>query len=114
MIKRIAAIAFIWLCTTFAWMILGSTIESRTQSSGEKLDWKVGSTWGTRQQQLPPSAQFWITQNKTEQREVDGKQVERTEQVTYAHELPLESSQIGVGLNLAHRKKGLLWYSTYA
>lgn len=114
MIKRIAAIAFIWLCTTFAWMILGSTIDSRTQSSGEKLDSKVGSTWGTKQEQLPPSAQFWITQNKTVQREINGKQVERTEQITYAHELPLESSHIDVDLNLAHRQKGLLWYSTYA
>lgn len=114
MIKRIAAIAFIWLCTTIAWMILGSTIDSRTQASGEKLDSKVGSTWGTTQQQLPPSGQFWITQSKTVQREVAGKQVERTEQVTYAHELPLESSQIDVDLNLAHRQKGLLWYSTYA
>ena len=114
MTKRIAAIAFIWLCTTFAWIILGSTIDSRTQSSGEKLDSKVGSTWGTKQEQLPPLAQFWVTENKTVQREVDGKKVQRTEQLTYAHELPLESSQIGVGLDLAHRQKGLLWYSTYA
>lgn len=114
MAKRIAAIAFIWLCTTFAWIILGSTIDSRTQSSGEKLDSKVGSTWGTKQEQLPPLAQFWVTENKTVQREVDGKKVQRAEQLTYAHELPLESSQIGVGLDLAHRQKGLLWYSTYA
>jgi len=28
-------------------------------------------------------------------------------------DLPLESSHINVGLNLEHRQKGLLWYSTY-
>lgn len=114
MTKRIAAIAFIWLCTTVAWMILGQTISSRTYSSGEKLDSKVGSTWGTRQQQLPPSATFWTTEDKSVQREVEGKTVVRTEQLTYTHELPLESSQIDVDLDLAHRQKGMLWYSTYA
>ena len=33
MIRRIAAISFIFICTTIAWMILGSTIYSRTGSS---------------------------------------------------------------------------------
>lgn len=114
MTKRIAAIVFIWLCTTVAWMILGGTISSRTNSSDEKLDPKVGSTWGTKQQQLPPSAAFWTTENRSVQREIDGKTVIRTEPGTYAHELPLESSRIDVALDLAHRQKGLLWYSTYA
>lgn len=27
--------------------------------------------------------------------------------------LPLESSRVNVDLNLEHRQKGLLWYSTY-
>ena len=113
MSKRIAAVAFIWLCTTIAWMILGQTIFSRTYSSDEKLQSKVGSTWGTKQEQVPPCAQYWITENKIVEREVEGKKVMRTEQLTYGHDLELDSSRIDVDLNLNHRQKGLLWYSTY-
>jgi inner membrane protein involved in colicin E2 resistance len=94
-------------------MILGQTIFSRTYSSDEKLQSKVGSTWGTKQEQLPPSAQYWTTENKTIEQEIDGKKVVRTKQVTYAHELALGSSRVDVDLNLAHRQKGLLWYGTY-
>ena len=32
---------------------------------------------------------------------------------TVVTELPLESSRINVDLDLQHRQKGLLWYSTY-
>ena len=32
---------------------------------------------------------------------------------TVVTELPLESSKINVDLDLQHRQKGLLWYSTY-
>lgn len=114
MFKRISAIAFIWVCTTVAWMVLGGTIFSRTYSSDDKLQSKVGSTWGTKQQQLPPNACYSTTEEKTVEREVDGKKVVRTESLTYAHELSLDSSRIDVDLDLAHRQKGLLWYSTYA
>ncbi|HWC18994.1 MAG TPA: inner membrane CreD family protein [Terriglobales bacterium] len=113
MSKRIAAVAFIWLCTTIAWMILGQTIFSRTYSSDEKLQSKVGSTWGTKQEQVPPVAQYWTAENKIVEREIEGKKVVRTEQLTYCHDLELDSSRIDVDLNLAHRQKGLLWYSTY-
>jgi len=111
--KRISAIAFIWICTTVAWMILGGTIFWRTYSSDDKLQSKVGSTWGTKQQQLPPSARYWKTEQRSVEREIDGKKVVRTEPLTYAHDLPLGSSRIDVDLDLAHRQKGLLWYSTY-
>jgi len=112
--KRISAIALIWVCTTVAWMILGGTIFWRTYSSDHKLQSKVGSTWGTKQQQLPPNACYWTTEEKTVEREVEGKKVLRTEPLTYAHELSLDGSRINVDLDLAHRQKGLLWYGTYA
>ena len=114
MFKRISAIAFIWVCTTVAWMVLGGTIFSRTYSSDDKLQSKVGSTWGTKQQQLPPNACYWTNEERAVESEVDGKKVVRTEHLTYAHELSLDSSRIDVDLDLAHRQKGLLWYSTYA
>jgi hypothetical protein len=43
----------------------------------------------------------------------DGKKVERTVNETVSHALPLEGSRIQVRLQLEHRQKGLLWFSTY-
>ena len=114
MTKRIGAIAFIWLCTTVAWMILAETISSRTYTSDEKLQSKVGSTWGTKQEQSPPTAYYWTTEEKKTETEFNDKKTVRTEQVTVGHDLPPQSSRIDVDLDLNHRQKGLLWYSTYA
>ncbi|MGA3044070.1 MAG: inner membrane CreD family protein [Bryobacteraceae bacterium] len=94
MIQRIAAIAFILSCTSVGWLILGGTIEHRTYQSDGKLRLGVASIWGSPQEQGPPSASYMVPQ---------GRQVE----------LPLDSSRIKVALDLAHRQKGLLWYSTY-
>jgi hypothetical protein len=90
MIKRILAIAAILGCTSIAWFILGGTIVSRTQASGVRLNSGVVSTWGAPQEQRPPVA-----------REKSGSV------------LPAASSRVNVALNLEHRQKGLLWYSTY-
>ncbi len=115
MLKRIAAIVFIFVCTAIAWGILGGTIFSRTYSprSGS-LSGAVASNWGTPQTQVPPSASYSVSQVKTEFHSEDGKTISRdvTEQIE--HPLPLESSRVDVQLNLEHRQKGLLWYSTYA
>jgi len=109
MLKRIAAIAFIFICTAIAWGILGGTIFSRTYSprSGS-LSGTVASNWGTSQTQVPPSAAYFTEQSKTDTRVEDGKTISRqvTEQV--AHPLPLERSRIDVTLNLDYRQKGLL------
>jgi len=115
MIKRIAAIAFIFICTAIAWGILGGTIFSRTYSPrSDNPSGAVVSNWGAPQTQVPPSAAYFVEQSKTETRVEDGKTISRqvTEQV--AHPLPLERSRIDVTLNLDYRQKGLLWFSTYA
>lgn len=56
MIKRIAAITFIFLCTAFAWGVLGATIFQRTYESGSFSESRVASTWGAPQNQIPPAA----------------------------------------------------------
>ena len=56
MTKRILAIAFIFICTSVAWVVLGATIFNRTQSSDQRLRGRVGSTWGTSQAQQAPVA----------------------------------------------------------
>jgi hypothetical protein len=100
MLKRIAAIAFILICTAIAWAILGSTIFDRTRNSTGELASKVEATWGAPQRQDPPSA-FYV--------EPDANKPS----ATVERPLPLESSRVRVAFDLDHRQKGLLWYATY-
>jgi hypothetical protein len=93
MAKRIAAVCVIYVLTAFAWMFLAGSVEDRTGDARGRLEGKVASSWGSAQQQSAPRA--W---GKSE---------------TSAQRLPLESSKIDVSLDLEHRQKGLLWYSTY-
>jgi hypothetical protein len=59
MVKRIVAVAFIFLSTSVAWAILGATIFSRTYSShADDLKSRVASSWGTAQEQFPPTATY--------------------------------------------------------
>jgi Inner membrane protein CreD len=118
MTKRIAALFVIFTGATLAWMVLGATIFARTESLESLSGSRVESTWGSAQWQKPPAATWEET--RTEMREVsrdDEKGIagKRLEKVTYRRqvELPLEQSRIKVNIFLDHRKKGLLWYSTY-
>ena len=113
MIKRIAAIIFIFLCTAFAWAILGTTIFQRTYSSDSSSESRVASTWGAPQNQAPPTASYEETVPKKEVSTENGKKIELVTQEKVTTVLPLESSHLNVDLNLEHRQKGLLWYSTY-
>jgi len=113
-IRRIAAISFIFLCTTIAWMILGSTISSRTNSSNEQLQGHVASTWGTVQEQSPAAACYKKTEISAVTEEDHGRTLIRNDKVERMIGLPLDFSRINVNLQLDHRQKGLLWYSTYS
>jgi inner membrane protein involved in colicin E2 resistance len=113
MIKRIAAITFIFLCTAFAWGILGATIFQRTYASDSESESRVASTWGSPQNQAPPTASFDETVPKKEVTTENGRKIETVTEEKVTTALPLESSHINVDLNLEHRQKGLLWYSTY-
>jgi len=113
MIKRIAAIIFIFLCTAIAWAILGATIFQRTYDSGSASDSRVASTWGAPQNQLPPTASYEEMVPKKEVKTENGRKIETVTQEEVTTDLPLESSHLNVDLNLEHRQKGLLWYSTY-
>jgi inner membrane protein involved in colicin E2 resistance len=113
MIKRIAAIVFIFLCTAVAWAILGTTIFQRTYSSDSSSEGRVASTWGAPQNQLPPTASYEEIVPRKEVSTETGKKIERVIQDKFTNALALESSHLSVDLNLEHRQKGLLWYSTY-
>ncbi|HEV7890398.1 MAG TPA: hypothetical protein VGP08_07155, partial [Pyrinomonadaceae bacterium] len=113
MLKRIIAIAFIFLCATFAWAVLGATIFSRTYDSGQSLDGRVALLWGAPQSQSPPTAASERSTPKVTETLVNGQKQLVTEYVTTMEPLQLESSRVDAGLGLEHRQKGLLWYSTY-
>jgi inner membrane protein involved in colicin E2 resistance len=114
LLRQIAALTFIFLCTTVAWIILASTILYRTHNSDEQLKGRVGSTWGTTQEQAPPTAAYVKTEIVPSTTIENGRTIVRNENAKSYVNLPLESSRIKVNLNLDHRQKGLLWYSTYA
>lgn len=111
--KRIAAIVFIYACTCLAWVILGGTIYSRTYTSQSRLRDKVASAWGSPQQQSPPAASYRKTVIRKVTTVVNGKKQETVSEEQVTVPLPLESSRMDVALDLDHRQKGLLWYSTY-
>ena len=113
MTKRIIAITFIFICTSVAWGILGGTIFSRTYDSGLVSSPQVASLWGTRQNQAPPTASFHTKLEKKVETYENGVKVVKPYFEEFDTPLPLESSRIKVDLDLEHRQKGLLWYSTY-
>ena len=113
MIRHIAALIFIFICTTIAWIVLGATIMERTGNSNDRLGGHVASTWGTAQVQAPPTATLSWWETVTKKTEENGKEVVRTERVERTCLFPLNSTSANVNLALDYRQKGLLWYSTY-
>jgi inner membrane protein involved in colicin E2 resistance len=113
MVKRIAAVAFVFICTSIAWAILGSTIFMRTYSLDNQLKGRVTSSWGRAQAQAPPTAGY---EQATEQNVTvpeDGVSVTRRKLKKKWMALPLQRSRVNADLNIGYRQKGLLWYSTY-
>jgi len=113
MARRITAIAFIFVCTTIAWMVLGSTLFIRSNTADSMLRGRVQSTWGAAHEQFPPSATWEEPSTTTETVTENGRLVTRTAPHSTSVPLPLEQSRIQVNLQLQHRQKGLRWFSTY-
>jgi len=116
---RLLAIGFIFCCTAIAWSILGTSVVQRTGQSDERLAQEVARLWGGRHDQPAPRA--WVERPKqvresVQDKDAAGKVGTRTvtKTVTEQAALPLDSSRIAVGLQLDQRRKGLLWYDTYA
>jgi inner membrane protein involved in colicin E2 resistance len=111
--KRILVLSFIFICTTIAWVILGATIFQRTYGLDDSLRSKVSSSWGTAQVQEPAGAFFQYETQEEEKHWESGDLKTRLVTVTKKIFLPLDSTRANVALELEHRQKGLLWYSTY-
>jgi inner membrane protein involved in colicin E2 resistance len=113
MVKNIIAIVLIFLCAAVAWAILGATIFQRTYFADNVAKERVESLWGAPQQQLPPTAFYKKTETKIAESIENGKTIQRKTEEEKTVPLSLEGSRIIVGIDLEHRQKGLLWYSTY-
>ncbi|HLW51575.1 MAG TPA: inner membrane CreD family protein [Candidatus Angelobacter sp.] len=111
--KRILALSFIFVCTAAAWMVLGGTIFTRTYGVDDSLRSRVSSTWGTPQIQGPPGASYKHEVRVKRDVVEYGHPKAIVEIVSENVPLPLVSTRANVGLELDHRQKGLLWYSTY-
>ena len=128
MTKRLIAIAFIYVCTSVAWVVLGTTVFQRSESSDRRLRGRVSSTWGTPQNQHAPTGFV----EKTETQVVSPAMVRppsqpgtttpaipdrvapaRVEVVRTRVPMALEQTRASVAFDLDHRQKGLLWYATY-
>src|SRR3974377_1588912 len=98
MIKRLLAIAFIFICTSIAWLILGTTVMIRSGAAGDRLRGRVESIWGAPQAQSAPVAEYALPVIETEVVKGSGKQetVERTRYQT--HTVRPSSSEIAVEL----------------
>jgi hypothetical protein len=122
MIKRIAGVVLVFIATTFAWVVLGTTVAVRTSTQDGSLRSEVGQLWGSPQRQKAPSVSYEIPKPVPKSNSV-GAGPTNARVATLApsspptesikHEVPLESSDVDVALDLEHRRKGLLWYSTY-
>ena len=114
MLRRILAIAFIYGCAAVAWLALGATIFARTHRSDAVLRGRVASTWGAAQEQVAPSGSVERVSTRHVEADESGKRVVRTVEERETLQLPLERSRVRARIGLAHRRKGLLWYSTYS
>ncbi len=119
MTRRILGIIAVWVAVAAAWMILGSSVTIRTVGTGQRLEREVSALWGSAQQQVAPTLTFrWPEQLEEKHVEnpgtPDAKVVLREKTVWREERRILDGSNLDVGLSLDQRRKGLLWYSTYA
>ncbi|MBP7148973.1 MAG: inner membrane CreD family protein [Acidobacteria bacterium] len=118
MVRRLIAIALVYMLVCLAWFALAASVSFRTYHQEGGLKTQVAALWGDEQEQLSPELVFtWpeIVVDK-EVVEADGgerKQVSRQREVWKEASVILDSSRVRVDLDLDQRRKGLLWYSTY-
>ena len=117
MTQRIVAIGSIYIGITVAWIILGATVQFRTETQDDKLKSAVSSLWGVPQRQQAPRI-YWlerVTHAETSAMGAEasamGKPASRM--VEERRSLNLKGSRIEVDLSMEHRRKGLLWYAVY-
>jgi inner membrane protein involved in colicin E2 resistance len=108
-IKKLIAIAIIYIASFIAWMILGVSNLTRTNDSFRALKSQVMNLYGDAVIINAPECYSHIKSLKEEL--VDGKKItkESVEKETYEP----SRSEIQIDINLDQRKKGNLWFPTF-
>jgi inner membrane protein involved in colicin E2 resistance len=78
-----------------------------------KLRTAVGQLWGTTQRQVAPYVFYQTSKDKKVTTVIGNETIVETRAVITDHPVAIEGSTIDVSIDLDHRRKGLLWYSTY-
>ena len=115
--KRFLAIAVIWMGCTVAWLILGGTLNLRTDSLSGSLNNQVNALWGPPGRQAPPVAVYQRidqTEEVTVEQRPEGN-VKRIVQHETRVDVPLllDASNVHARLTLEQQRKGLIWFPTY-
>jgi inner membrane protein involved in colicin E2 resistance len=117
-VRKLFAIAGIFLGTSAAWAILGASLVARTGEFDSRLEHEVHALWGAPQRQLAATATLLRPAVETEvleNKDASGK-VTRTEtRKDVLSQVPLapDATRAAADVRLEHRQKGLLWYATY-
>ncbi|MEO6598824.1 MAG: inner membrane CreD family protein [Polyangiaceae bacterium] len=116
--KRFLAIAVIWLGCTVAWLILGGTLNLRTDSLSGSLNNEVNALWGPPGRQAPPLANYPridTSEEVTVEQRPEGN-VRKVVQHETKVDVPLrlDASDVHAKLNLEQQRKGLMWFPTYS
>ena len=120
MLQRMLAIAAVFVLVSAAWAVLGGSVLQRTNSIDSTLSEEVSALWGSKQTQVSPQVLFtWEeetaeTQNIEDAATKQARVVTTTKKVGHQRTVILDQSKLDVDLRMHHRKKGLLWYATYA
>ncbi len=117
-VRRLFAIAGIFLGTSAAWAILGTSLVARSGEFDSRLEQEVHALWGAPQRQLAATAALdrpSVETEVVESRDATGKvtRSETRKDVVHAQILSPESTRASADVQLEHRQKGLLWYATY-
>ena len=106
MTRTILALIAIFLCTTAAWTILGTTIHARTYSADSRLGTRVESSWGREQTQAPPVATTPRIVKRVVEETSGGTTVTKSINEIVLDVLPPEQSRVRAAIDLEQRKKG--------
>lgn len=113
-VRRLLAIAAIFILASVAWLILGTSLVARTGEFDARLRKDVARLWGGAHRQVAPAVRVERPRQLTGQVKAEGEATrDVTRTVIERHPVTLSQSRIHVALRLEQRQKGLLWYDTY-
>jgi hypothetical protein len=117
-VRRLVAIAVIFLGAALAWAALGSSLLARAGEFDGRLEREVEALWGRPHHQAAPIVQMLRPDIQTEIVETTrgGAAPIReavTRPVVREIPLPLERTRARVDVDLEQRRRGLLWFPTY-